>query len=532
MKTKITLSIIACLITIYPLFVYAQKNEIYMDRDLCFVDEFPYVVDFEAEGQMPGCWEQDPNNDHDWIFDDDSGEGAYEGDYYAKFDHEEYGDIGLLVTPMMDITGLSSPKLTFWHSQQAYGEDQDELTVYYRVSDSDPWMVMPGGFFTEDIPTWTHESLLLPSPSATYQIGFEGYDDYGYGVRLDYIVISEEVCAQPTDLTVSNVTESTADLSWTPNGGETKWNLIISANPVDDFESASIIEVLSNPEYSIVGLPSNSKYYIYVQAECSEGDGSEWVETTVLTDCAWFVDLPLEENFEEPWLNWCWRIVDNDGDANTWVKGADHIDPFSGTSTAYGSGNQDDYLILPKIFLQDNYLLKWMDVVETSEHNNTYEILVSTTNSDLESFTHNLGSFDCTNTNWTQHIVSLNDFEGESIYVAFHQTYSSSIVHGFGIDDVKVVEGVSAISELSIINNISIWPNPANENINIEITLQESENINISIYDISGKEVLQKVSSRSDYHLINLDVSDFSKGIYFVKAVADDSIINERIVIE
>lgn len=527
---RFTILMILGLLILAPSILNAQVNES-NSKDLCTVTEFPYIVDFEADGLIPGCWEQDGINDHDWIFDDDSGEGAHQGSYYAMFPHVEYGNIGMIMTPQMDLSSLTSPKLTFWHSQQAYGDDQDELTVYYRTSESDPWNILPGGFFTNDIPSWTMETILLPNPSATYQIGFEAYDDYGYGVRLDYVVVSEEVCATPSDITLSNVTYSAADLSWTANGGENNWNLIISyEDPVVDFESASTIDIIANPQYDIVGMQSNTKYYIYTQAICSDDDVSDWAESYVLTDCEWFADLPLEENFDESWTNWCWRVIDNDNDGETWQKTALWIDPLSPPSTAFGAGNQDDYLILPKMQLSDNFLLKWFDVVETSEHNNTYEVLVSTTNSDLDSFV-SLATYDCTNENWTQHVLSLNDFNGESIYVAFHQTYSSSLVHGFGIDNVQVVQGISGIEAAVNDNNISIYPNPNNGIFNLDLNLENTENIVVEILDITGR-FIEKRSLFESTSQISFDLSHLNKGIYLVNIRANGEEITKKISIE
>jgi hypothetical protein len=50
----------------------------------------------------------------------------------------------------------------------------------------------------------------------------------------------------------------------------------------------------------------------------------------------------------------------------------------------------------------------------------------------------NLGTFTCTNVPWTQHVLDLGAFANQTIYIAFHQTFSQATNWGFGIDDVLV----------------------------------------------------------------------------------------------
>lgn len=526
MKRKINILAICILASIG---LFAQDN-LTKDKD-CTIVDFPYVEDFESGGLQPECWTQDASNNHDWIFDDDSGSGAYEGTYYAKFDHETSGDVGMLVSPVLDLMGLTSPKLTFLHSQEAYGADQDELRVYYRGSSLDPWTLIPGAEWTNDITEWTQETFILPSPNSTYQIAFEAYDDFGYSVRLDYIVISEEVCAEPTNLAVSNITESSVDLTWNANSSETMWNLIVSTTLQVEFESASIIEVNGIPEYDVVGLLSNTTYYLYVQAECSEGDGSDWVLATLTTDCEYYVELPLDQDFDGNWENWCWRVIDNDGDGNTWRGGADHVIPHSGSDVANGSGSNDDYLILPKLFLDGNHVIRWYDYNEHATETNTYDVLLSTTTSDISSFTTVLGTFDCDNNDWDQKLISLLEYDGQAVYIAFHQTYSHSLAWGFGIDDVRV-ELATEIEEENDFSNFEVYPNPTSGLFNFEININKQTGVIFEIFNITGQMVETRLINVEGNHIEKFDLTGFSSGIYTVKALVDGEQISKRLIIE
>jgi Secretion system C-terminal sorting domain len=75
-----------------------------------------------------------------------------------------------------------------------------------------------------------------------------------------------------------------------------------------------------------------------------------------------------------------------------------------------------------------------------------------------------------------------------------------------------------------IINSIKIYPNPANNILNIE----SSENDSISqikLFDINGREILKQNSSSKI-----LDLSTIEKGIYFIEIKTDKGIFNDKII--
>ncbi|MDC6470699.1 fibronectin type III domain-containing protein, partial [Flavobacteriales bacterium] len=81
-------------------------------------------------------------------------------------------------------------------------------------------------------------------------------------------------CPKPTNLTASNITSNSADLSWTAGGTETSWNIEYSfAGFTQGTGNLSTISVI-NP--TITGLNSSSNYQYYVQAICGTNDISVW----------------------------------------------------------------------------------------------------------------------------------------------------------------------------------------------------------------------------------------------------------------
>ncbi len=246
--------------------------------------------DFEG-GTLPTGWTQEyVSGSHSWEFSNSicSSVSAHAGQYSAAFKHSSSGDQTKLISPQMDLTSVLNPQLSFWHVQKDWGGDQDELRVYYRTSPTATWTLLVE--YIDNIPSWVYEEMLLPSPSATYQIAFEGLDDYGYNIGVDdIIVMAAPTCLKPTDVTVSNITTTTAEISWTSHSSETAWT--ISYNGTE-------IPVTTNP-YTLTGLTSATSYTVMVRANCSATDSSLWsTPLSFATVCEANTTFPYVEDFE------------------------------------------------------------------------------------------------------------------------------------------------------------------------------------------------------------------------------------------
>ena len=145
--------------------------------------------DFE-DGDFSICWSQDGSGT--WTVgtgDYSTSTGAHTGTYNAKIKHSDYDNVTKLITPVLDLTALNNPKLTFWYINRSWSGDIDGFTVYYRTASDAAWIQIDAT--SEEHATWTEATYSLPNPSATYQIAFEMYDNYGYGVGIDDITIEE-----------------------------------------------------------------------------------------------------------------------------------------------------------------------------------------------------------------------------------------------------------------------------------------------------------------------------------------------------
>ena len=252
-------------------------------RTSCFdgaVDEFPYLEDFE---NGLACWEVvNISGANTWT--QSNGNNltptltpmADGGQYFAEtHGSSNRGNISRLISPVFDLTSLPVPVLSFYHTQRDWSGDIDKLKVYYRTSETEEWTQI--AYYTEAIPAWRQDTIILPNPSATYQIAFEVNYDYGRGVTLDNVSIYEgtgeapEPCDAPTALAVNNITQTSAEVSW--NGTATGYEVRLNGGTPESVTATS---------KTFTGLTAGTAYTVEVRAVC-ESSQSAWVSTSFTT---------------------------------------------------------------------------------------------------------------------------------------------------------------------------------------------------------------------------------------------------------
>lgn len=98
-----------------------------------------------------------------------------------------------------------------------------------------------------------------------------------------------------------------------------------------------------------------------------------------------------------------------------------------------------------------------------------------------------------------------------------------------------VVNSLTGINKF--INNkvqLSIYPNPAQSYITIEFDLTETKNVSIEIKNILGQTVktIDNNAFSNGVNKIEFDVSEFSKGLYFVHLQSENGILSKKFIKE
>ena len=170
------------------------------------------------------------------------------------------------------------------------------------------------------VDTWEPQEIVTRNYSGNgHNIAFRlpvGISNYAY---IDDINIENiPTCPHVSNLAISNVDSASATISWTSNGNETEWEVIVlpAAQAVNvDFDTCAS-DLCYATSFDILNLQPSSTYTVFVRANCDAFDQSSWMSMTFQTTQI-PAQLPFEEDFEGD-QNWGFA---NGGLANQWCIG-------------------------------------------------------------------------------------------------------------------------------------------------------------------------------------------------------------------
>ncbi|MEA3494668.1 MAG: M4 family metallopeptidase [Bacteroidota bacterium] len=104
--------------------------------------------------------------------------------------------------------------------------------------------------------------------------------------------------------------------------------------------------------------------------------------------------------------------------------------------------------------------------------------------------------------------------------------------NGCGFDSTtKTINITSSIEDANIIDNLNIYPNPANNKLNISFETINSEDVSIQFINILGKTfITKKIKGKINNHKTEIDISNLPKGIYFIKIKNKEGAIIKKII--
>src|SRR5690625_4072983 len=96
----------------------------------------------------------------------------------------------------------------------------------------------------------------------------------------------EQSCLPPTDLSVDNLTSTTADISWIAGEDEAEWKVKYGEYGFDPLTEGISESVSGSPNTTLSNLNVGTTYNFYIKAHCGEGDESSFsFSGTFTTDC-------------------------------------------------------------------------------------------------------------------------------------------------------------------------------------------------------------------------------------------------------
>ena len=271
------------------------------------ITTMPFLETFNTTSTTRDCWTQEyVQGTNNWTFVAGAQGGlisaAQSGDANARFTSTGGAEERTkLVSPILDISGLSAPELTYWYGHEFWSPDQNTHLVDYRTSPTSAWVnLVPEN--TTNASSWTENaSVPLPSPSATYQLAFEGFDTFGRATVIDEVLVTDPpTCLDPSAASASATSATAIDVTWTSgNAAAATYNIVCATCPASPYTGTLTGAAGTVQTVSITGLTPNTAYSFDINEDCTPTTGgtSFSVNATASTPCLTYV-APFTEDFE------------------------------------------------------------------------------------------------------------------------------------------------------------------------------------------------------------------------------------------
>ncbi len=108
--------------------------------------------------------------------------------------------------------------------------------------------------------------------------------------------------------------------------------------------------------------------------------------------------------------------------------------------------------------------------------------------------------------------------------------FESNNGNNFYIDDINIYNGpesdniVLGIENKEDFENVSLFPNPNDGEVNISFFVQNNQNVTLRILDVTGKELKSThLNANTGENLVLIDNSEFSSGVYLIQLKTENS---------
>jgi hypothetical protein len=131
---------------------------------------------------------------------------------------------------------------------------------------------------------------------------------------------------------------------------------------------------------------------------------------------------------------------------------------------------------------------------------------------------------------WQWSLNNANGTAGQNILAAadFFGTNDAGGEGLYYIDDVQLIESTGVYTEEVQAANIAMWPNPANNQLNIALP-SSTQTADVQIFDAQGRVVANTLVTSSTQ---NIDITAFEAGIYTVRVACDEQVFVQKVIVE
>ncbi|HCQ15745.1 MAG TPA: hypothetical protein DIU20_05765, partial [Cryomorphaceae bacterium] len=402
--------------------------------------DFIAAINFADTGTINTCWDRYPVTDYFWIpgpgpfLSIATGPSADHTSGSGKFMFTETNGfppnlpfVTHLETPLIDLSPLSTPQLSFWYFM--FGNAIGNLIVEVdNGSGYTSLQTISGAQQTSQSEPWLQSILDLSAYAGdTVQIRFKvskSVNSTVSDVAIDDVVIDDNLlCDPPTALSIGGITTDSAEVNW--NATTTGSNLVYYDQAAGPGSAVTLTDVTS--PHILFGLNPNTTYVVMVFDSCAApvftsdtiADTISTLPCPVLISDFNYTSNELDVNFD--------GSLSTNADSLMWLYGDGNF--ASGTTSSHTYGAAGTYTVT---------LLSWSNcgltdtLVQDIEVCDTLSASLASTDAFLTvnydaSASLNPDSlyWDFGDGNWSNAVQPVHNYAASGIYTVWLYTYNN-----------------------------------------------------------------------------------------------------------
>jgi hypothetical protein len=307
-------------------------------------------------------------------------------------------------------------------------------------------------------------------------------------------------CASPTGASVSSVTANSASITWTSVSGAQSYKLQYKATTANAF---TVVTSATNT-YLLNGLTPGVTYSYQIQTVCSS---SLLSPVTTAANFTTLSSSACTDNYEANETRTTAKAIPAGVSITAKIGTSTDIDWFSINNTSAAKNIQVVLNNLPADY--DLYL-----------YSSTGALLASSLNAGNSSET-----------------LKYNNGAVGTYYIriiGYNGVFSAVNCYSLIANTSSVAYRMSAPQTSKTESNYNIFPNPAQNEVNVDFTLSSNKTVEVRVYDITGKLVISNTFEGVEG--LNKNVLDISglinKGIYMLECNDGDKVQISKLIIE
>ena len=338
-------------------------------------------------------------------------------------------------------------------------------------------------------------------------------ESFSYGEVEDYTVvisgsnIDTEAPSAPTNLSASNVTETTVDLSWTASSDN------VGVTGYDVYQGTSLLGTVTGTTAQVTGLTANTSYSFYVEAKDAEDNisvSSNTVNVTTVGAPAVNYCTSNGNNSSYEWID----LVALNGMSNATGDDGGYADYTNQVaSLPYGSNT----INISAGFSGSSYTEYWKIWIDYNK-NGTFEsselvVSGSSSSSNTLSATFTVPTSALAGTTRMRVSMKYNSAQTACESFAYGEVEDYTVNIGQSVNAIAATqsEGDALGNETIASFEAKLYPNPVSGNL-LNVRMNDARETTYQIFDMMGKKVLQGDLSSSA-----IQINGLSSGVYLLQ---------------